>query len=87
MDIQSEINRIKDRNKRVELDKEWETSWTRKISIAILTYVVIVSFFLVAEIERPFINAIVPTTGYILSTLSVSFIKTWWLKLRKNNET
>ena len=31
MKIEEEINNIKERNKRVELDKAWETSWTRKI--------------------------------------------------------
>ena len=31
MDLNKEIEEIKKRNKRVELDKAWETSWTRKI--------------------------------------------------------
>ena len=31
MDIGREIEQIKQRNKRVELDKAWKTSWTRKI--------------------------------------------------------
>ena len=31
MKIEEEINNIKERNKRVELDKKWETSLTRKI--------------------------------------------------------
>lgn len=29
-DIEKEIENIKTRNKRVELDKKWETCWTRK---------------------------------------------------------
>lgn len=33
MDLEKEINDIKARNKRVELDKAWETSWTRRICI------------------------------------------------------
>ena len=33
MKIEEEINNIKERNKRVELDKKWETSLTRKIFI------------------------------------------------------
>ena len=36
-DLENEIENIKQRNKRVELDKAWETSWTRKICICILT--------------------------------------------------
>ena len=35
--LKKEIEEIKLRNKRVELDKRWETSSTRKICIALLT--------------------------------------------------
>jgi len=41
--LNSEINKIKTRNKKVEFDKAWETSTTRKIIIALLTYLIIVS--------------------------------------------
>lgn len=44
MDLEKEINEIKARNKRVELDKAWETSFTRKICICVLTYVVVVLY-------------------------------------------
>lgn len=30
-ELEQEIEQIKERNKRVELDKTWETSWTRRI--------------------------------------------------------
>ena len=43
-DLEKEIIQIKERNKRVELDKKWETSWTRKICIMILTYIVLIIF-------------------------------------------
>ena len=38
-DLENEIENIKQRNKRVELDKKWETSLTRKLCICILTYI------------------------------------------------
>ena len=44
MNLGKEIKQIKDRNKRVELDKKWETSGTRKICICILTYIVVVIY-------------------------------------------
>ena len=44
MDFEKEIKKIKERNKKVELDKEWETSWTRKLCIMLLTYVVVVLY-------------------------------------------
>lgn len=36
-ELQQEVNEIKNRNQRVETDKAWETSWTRKIIILCLT--------------------------------------------------
>ena len=59
--LEQEIADIKARNKRVEADKSWETSRIRKISIAFLTYIVVVLFFFSAGLPKPFINAIVPT--------------------------
>ena len=70
-----ELEEIKERNKRVEADKAWETSLSRKVIIAILTYLVVVLFFYSAEFSRPFTTAIVPTIGFILSTLSIPLFK------------
>ncbi len=42
--IEKEINKIKKRNKKVESDKSWETSTFRRITIALMTYVLIVLF-------------------------------------------
>lgn len=78
--LEKEIQKIKERNKKVEVDKEWETSWIRKIVIAILTYAVVVLFFYVSKLGNPFVNAIVPTMGFLLSTLSVSLLKNIWIK-------
>ncbi len=75
-----EIEAIKERNARVEIDKAWEVSKTRKIIIAILTYIVIVLFFIVANLPNPFVNALVPTAGFVLSTLSLPLFKKIWLK-------
>lgn len=79
-ELKKEVEEIKLRNKRVEGDKAWETSWTRKILILVLTYVVIVIFFFVVNLGNPFVNAIVPTIGFFLSTLTVPLFKQWWLK-------
>lgn len=78
--LEQEIAKIKERNARVEGDKAWETSWMRKILVAILTYMVIVLFFYFAHLPEPWLNAVVPTTGFILSTLTVGLGKTIWLK-------
>ena len=82
MELKEEINQIKDRNFRVESDKAWEISLTRKIIIAILTYFVIMVFFFVAKLPRPLINAIIPSLAFILSTLSLSLFKKLWIKFK-----
>ena len=77
-EIKKELDEIKTRNKRVEADKSWETSWTRKLLILILTYIVIVIFFLVAKLFDPFVNAVVPSIAFVLSTLSIPIFKKWY---------
>jgi len=77
--VTEEIAKIKERNNRVELDKAWETSWTRKIIITVLTYIVIVIFFYFAGLPKPFVNSIVPSLAFLLSTLTLSFFKKLWI--------
>lgn len=76
--LQKEIDTIKLRNQRVEKDKAWETSAARKVSVAVLTYLTVLLFFIVIEVENPLLGALVPTLGFLLSTLSLPFIKKWW---------
>jgi len=84
--LKNEIREIKERNARVEADKAWETSLFRKILVAVLTYIVIVLFFIAAELPKPFINPIVPTLGFLLSTMSISYFKTLWHKRGMKNK-
>ncbi len=81
--LKKEVEKINERNKRVELDKAWELSWTRKIIVAILTYVVVVCFFIFAHLTDPFINSIVPSLAFIISTLSMPVFKKIWMGFRK----
>ena len=83
MNINQEIKFLKERNKRVELDKKWETSWFRKFLISILTYLVIVIFFYFAKLPKPFVNSIVPALAFVLSTLTLPFFKKLWMKKNK----
>ena len=77
--LEQEIAEIKERNRRVEADKAWETSWSRKVLVAGLTYLVVVSVFWVAELPRTSVNAIIPSVAFVLSTLSIPLVKKWWL--------
>ncbi|MBP5534353.1 MAG: hypothetical protein J6Y03_02465 [Alphaproteobacteria bacterium] len=78
MDFEAEIKKIQERNKRVELDKAWETSNARKVSIALLTYFTMVLVMYSLDMDAPFIGAIIPTLGFTLSTFSLDFIKEIW---------
>lgn len=42
--LDKEIRDIKLRNSRVELDKKWETSWTRRLCICFMTYIIVVFY-------------------------------------------
>ncbi len=79
-DLEKRLEVIEARNKKVESDKAWEVSWTRRISIAVLTYIVIVSYLLYIDNDAPYINAVVPVVGFLLSTLAISWIKKIWQK-------
>jgi F0F1-type ATP synthase assembly protein I len=84
VDLEKRIEKIEDRNRKVELDKAWETSLTRKIIVAVLTYIVIGLFMNSISISRPWINAVVPTLGFLLSTLTIAALKSYWIdKFRK----
>ncbi len=77
--METELEKISERNKRVELDKAWETSKTRRAIIIIFTYIVAASFLAAIGNASPQINALVPVGGYFLSTLSLPVIKRWWV--------
>lgn len=85
-DLEKEIENIKQRNKRVELDKKWETSWTRRLFICILTYVVVVVYsYMVRNYDNIFLSSLVPVIGFTLSTLSLRYIRKIWEKNTKND--
>jgi len=77
--MKEDIEKIKERNKRVEANKAWEVSITRKIIIALMTYIIIVIFLWSINAPRPWLNAIVPVVGFILSTLTLPLFKKFWL--------
>ena len=78
-ELEARVKKIEARNARVESDKAWETSMTRRMLVAMLTYIVIVLFFVFAGLPDPFINAVVPALAFLLSTLTVGLVKKAWL--------
>lgn len=82
MNLEQEIQSLKDRNARVEGDKAWETSWARALTIAAITYVIAGVTLQLIDMTKPWLTAFVPTLGWILSTLTLTPLKRWWLKHR-----
>ena len=78
--MNTNIDQISKRNKKVELDKAWENSWTRKITIALITYVASVIFLYVIEVPNFWLAALVPVAGFVFSTLTLAPLKHWWVK-------
>ena len=78
--MKQEIRKINERNRKVELDKAWETSKTRRAIIAAMTYIIVVIFLYLINAPKPWLNALVPTAGFILSTLTLTFFKKMWVK-------
>lgn len=79
-ELERRIEKIEKRNNKVEFDKAWETSWTRKILIAIFTYLAITLYLMFIVGINPWINAIIPTVGFLLSTLTFPYFKNLWKK-------
>jgi len=78
--LEKEIKEIKARNQRVETDKNWETSFLRRGLLVLFTYLAIGFYLQAIQIQNPWLNAIVPAVGFLLSTLTLPFFKRVWLK-------
>lgn len=80
--LEHRIANIEERNRKVEADKAWETSWARRVSIGVMTYLVVVFYlYFVVKID-PWVNALVPVIGYWLSNLTIAFLKREWIDRR-----
>lgn len=87
MDIEKEIRALKDRNKQVETNKAWETSYTRRIILLLLTYLAIAIYLAAIHVENPWLNAIVPAIAFMLSTLTLPFFKKIWMKFNSESKS
>ena len=83
LSIEDRIAQLEARNRRVESDKAWETSWLRRGSIMVLTYITVCFYLRFVVHIHPWINALVPVIGYTLSTITISVLKQRWLEKRQ----
>jgi hypothetical protein len=77
---------IEKRNHHKDLDKAWERSWTRKMFIALATYIFAAGYLYWIKASTPLLSAIVPSAGFVLSHLSLKQVEDLWLKHVKKEQ-
>lgn len=80
------LEALEARNRRVEADKGWETSLERRAAILVLTYIVVSIFLTIIGTPHAWVSAIVPSLGFLLSTLTITVLKQNWLKRKHHKE-
>lgn len=81
--LEQRVARIEERNRRVELDKAWETSAARRVLIFVATYVILGIFLQLIGARFPWLNAVVPAVGFALSTFALHTARRWWERRRR----
>ena len=84
--IEEEIASIRERNFEKDISKRFESSFLRVAVIMVVTYGIVFGYLYFLEVNKPELNAIVPTLGFNLSTWSLSFVKTCWLKRQREHD-
>ena len=79
-DLEQRVVAIEQRNQRVESNKAWEISLLRKLTIASLTFLIAATYMYSINVDTYLLNALIPTGGYILSTLALDRIRRWFEK-------
>lgn len=77
--IEQRLTEIEARNKKVGLDKAWEVSGIRTGSIALITYGCATAVMWLINIKQPWLSAMIPTLGYVLSAQSLPMLKRHWI--------
>ena len=80
--LENQVDLILQRNLKVEAEKAWETSLFRRLVILLLTYLLTSLVFWLLGVYRYFLNAIIPSLGYLLSIQTLPIIKKWWIERR-----
>lgn len=79
-ELEVRMQEVVARNQRVEIEKAWETSAARKFLIMTVTYLLVAIIFFLAKVPGFLFNALIPTLGFYLSTLSLPLVKDFWIR-------
>ena len=78
-ELEKRISNIEKRNQKVEQDKKWETSLIRRILLITFTYLSVAFYMNAIKVVDPWLNAVIPSIGFLLSTLTLPFFKKLWI--------
>ena len=82
-EMDERVQRLEERNLKVEDDKAWENSSFRILVITVITYLLTSLVFYVIGLENYLLNATIPTLGFYLSTQTLPRLKGYWFRKRK----
>ena len=74
-------------NEEEALDNEFAGSFIRMIFIMVVTYCTLYGYMTLINVDKAYLNAIVPTMGYNMSTWSLPYVKCLWLTFKEKTET
>ena len=80
--IEKEIQTIEMHTARVEAERDWETCPLRVVTMCVTIYVSTAMIFAIIGVKIYFLNALIPTTAFFVSTLGLPPIKKWWIDKR-----
>jgi hypothetical protein len=80
--LEKRVAEIERRNARVEADKAWETSLARRGALVLFTYLAVGAYLAAIGVKDAWLNAIVPAVAFMLSTLTLPYLKEIWLSRR-----
>ena len=82
MELEERIAGIERRNRHVEAEKAWETSWVRVLTVTIGTYIAAGLLLWIIDAPNPYLGSLVPALGFLLSTQSLPALRRWWIRQR-----
>lgn len=83
--LEHELEFTRNQKRELQLHLAWDRSWTKIVLLTVVTYIVIAFVFYCIGSKKYFVNAIIPSVAYFISTRSLSFVKKIWLQKHKNN--
>jgi hypothetical protein len=78
--LRADIAELRARNARVDQEKGWEKSWSRRLVITAVTWFGAWLWLRNLGAENAALQALVPSGGYAISNLSLPVLRRWWLE-------